>query len=41
MRKKPDEPRDITERVLRISEGYKVIWDCGNLKFILTNNNSN
>jgi len=33
LKKKPDEPKDITERVLRISEGYQVIWDCGNLKF--------
>lgn len=37
LRKRPDEPKDITERVLRISEGYQVIWDCGNLKFSLKN----
>jgi hypothetical protein len=38
LRKKSDEPKDITERVLRISQGYKVIWDCGNLKFSLKEN---
>ena len=26
-----------SERVLRLREGYNVIWDCGNLKFILEN----
>jgi len=36
LRKRPDEPKNITERTLRISEGYQVIWDCGNLKFNLT-----
>lgn len=38
LRKKSDEPKDIPEYVLRISEGYKIIWDCGNLKFIMINN---
>ena len=35
LRKRPDEPKDIPERILRLSEGYKIIWDCGNLKFTL------
>jgi hypothetical protein len=38
LRKKPDEPKDIPEHVLRIAEGYKIIWDCGSLKFSLLNN---
>ncbi len=37
LRKRPDEPKNISERVLRISEGYQVIWDCGSLKFNLKN----
>ena len=37
LRKRLDEPKNITERVLRIAEGYQVIWDCGNLKFSLKN----
>ncbi len=35
LRKKPDEPRDIPEWILRYNEGYSRIWDCGNLKFII------
>ena len=38
LRKRPDEPKELTERELRIQEGYTRIWDCGNLKFKLTNN---
>lgn len=38
LRKRPDEPKDIPEYVLRIAEGYKIIWDCGNLKFYIKNN---
>jgi hypothetical protein len=37
LRKRPDEPKDITEMVLRTAEGYKILWDCGNLKFTLEN----
>jgi hypothetical protein len=35
LRKRPDEPKDISEMVLRTEEGYKVLWDCGHLKFVL------
>lgn len=35
LRKRPDEPKDISERVLRSNEGYLRIWDCGHLKFSL------
>ena len=38
LRKKPDEPKNISERILRLSEGYLIVWDCGNLKFVLKNN---
>ena len=34
LRKKEDEPKELTEAVLRAAEGYTRIWDCGNLKFI-------
>ncbi len=36
LRKRPDEPRDIPERILRLNEGYKTTWDCGSLKFNIT-----
>jgi len=39
LRKRPDEPKDITEKTLRMSEGYIPIWDCGNLKYCLKNDN--
>jgi len=35
-RKRPNEPKDIPEYILRLKEGYIRIWDCGNLKYILT-----
>jgi len=35
LRKRPDEPKNITERELRLNEGYSRIWDCGNLKFTM------
>ncbi len=35
LRKRPDEPKDISERILREQEGYYRIWDCGNLKFVI------
>jgi len=38
LRKRPNEPKDITEMVLRTKEGYRRIWDCGNLKFRMINN---
>jgi len=38
LKKRPDEPKDIPEYILRLKEGYTRIWDCGNLKFVLENN---
>ena len=38
LKKRPDEPKDIPEYILRLKEGYTRIWDCGNLKFALENN---
>ena len=35
LRKRPDEPKEIPEWVLRQEEGYLKIWDCGNMKFVL------
>jgi len=35
LRKKPDEPKDIPEWILRQKEGYFRIWDCGHYKFIM------
>ncbi len=37
LRKRPDEPRNVTESVLRANEGYNVIYDCGNIKFNFVN----
>jgi len=37
LRKRPDEPKDIPEWQLRLDEGYIRIWDCGHLKFEITN----
>ena len=37
LRKRPDEPKEIPEKVLRTKEGYYIVWDCGNLKFKLLN----
>jgi len=37
LRKRPDEPKDIPEWVLRQGEGYHRIWDCGHYKFIMIN----
>jgi hypothetical protein len=39
LRKRPDEPKDITEWVLRQKEGYYRVYDCGHLKFIMENKN--
>jgi len=33
LRKRPNEPKNIPEWILRQNEGYSRIWDCGNLKF--------
>jgi hypothetical protein len=33
LRKKPDEPKNISEAILRAQEGYTRIYDCGHLKF--------
>ena len=35
LRKTKDDPKDITEQMLRVSQGYNIIYDCGNLKFVL------
>jgi len=35
LRKRPEEPKDIPEWVLRQKEGYSRIWDCGNLKYMI------
>jgi len=40
LRKRPDEPKDISERILRLKEGYGIIWDCGSLRFRLLNENN-
>jgi hypothetical protein len=37
LRKKPDEPKDITEWELRKAQGWNRIWDCGNLKYVMHN----
>ncbi len=39
LRKRPDEPKDITEAILRTKEGYTRLYDCGNLKFQLIRSN--
>lgn len=39
LRKRPDDPKDIPEWILRQNEGYYRIWDCGLLKFSMTNPN--
>ena len=36
LRKRKNEPKNITEFELRDKEGYKRIWDCGNYKFFIT-----
>jgi hypothetical protein len=36
LRKRPEEPKDVTEYELRLSEGYHRIWDCGHAKFVWT-----
>jgi len=40
LRKRHNEPKHITERILRAIEGYSTIWDCGNLKFSVKNKNN-
>jgi len=35
LKKRPNEPKDISESILRFQEGYSKIWDCGSLKFII------
>jgi len=37
LRKKADEPKDISEWELRKAQGYTRIWDCGNLKYVKYN----
>jgi len=38
LRKRPEEPKDIPEWILRSKEGYNRIWDCGHYKFKMENN---
>jgi G:T-mismatch repair DNA endonuclease (very short patch repair protein)/DNA-directed RNA polymerase subunit RPC12/RpoP len=33
LRKTQNDPKDVTEKILRLSQGYSIIWDCGNYKF--------
>jgi hypothetical protein len=35
LRKRPDEPKDVSEKILRQRMGYSTIYDCGSLKFIM------
>lgn len=35
LRKRAEEPRDVTEFTIRTAEGYLRIFDCGNLKFVM------
>ena len=35
LRKRKDEPKDVSERILRASEGYRRIYDCGHMKFVI------
>lgn len=37
LRKRSEEPKELTEIELRLSEGYDMIWDCGSYKFVLRN----
>ncbi len=37
LRKKPNEPKNVSEKTLRLLEGYNIIWDCGSLKYSLKN----
>lgn len=39
LRKRRDEPKEISESNLRLSEGYRRIYDCGSIKYILYNKN--
>ena len=38
LRKREDEPKELTEFQIRLSQGYNWIWDCGNYKFSMINN---
>ena len=33
LRKTKNEPKNISEKLLRLNEGYRILYDCGNLKF--------
>jgi len=37
LRKKINEPKNISEYNIRLSQGYYRIWDCGNIKYKLNN----
>jgi len=37
LKKNQNDPKGISEQILRTKEGYGILWDCGNLKFILKN----
>lgn len=34
LRKNENGPKDVSERVLRVNDGYNRIWDCGNIRYI-------
>lgn len=36
LRKLSFEPKEVPEKVLRYNQGYLRVWDCGNLKFVIT-----
>jgi len=40
LRKKKDDPKDVPEWILRLNEGYKIIYDCGSYKFLMKSNPS-
>ena len=37
LRKGKNDPKDIPEHIIRQSQGYRMIWDCGNIKFYMNN----
>ena len=34
LRKQSTDAKDISERQLRLNEGYRVVWDCGSSKWV-------
>lgn len=37
LRKQHNEPKNVPEWILRLDQGYKIIYDCGSYKFVLKN----